>query len=868
MHPSDTQRAISELSGKKLAGRKVSVKSVHTTEVAESSTESSNSKPEQGPESKGEAKSDSKKIAQTELALQKMEALKARGNIPRDASHHPTLSDNQNQAVSANSQTVVVWSGQSEGVPATHVEDSKVSTLAPASSSKKAVFNIPGLFMEPMAHELVGPTHQPTHQNQSGVPQIKAQTLASVQQGTRATVTEILKEAPTLSMTPVEMKEQTLTATHRKRHKAADFIDSPSVRVRRSLGHLEDRSVIIEVSEDEHNENSGEEMDIDVDVDIDIDEDQRQATSQQQSPGIQVDRKSPGIQVDRNKARSIKDQSSLSEISTRKPVTPRMLDKTPPKVLTPNRSKEPQVLEIEISLMNRKIAEMQQRIIAKQNASRAQTPDKLGNPGKNAGLSVVTQGQHKPNISSTEVVNTVETRIDVQNWKHDANTTQATKEAHVALVIGKAKAEDAEAPKVAEQERMLAEEHDKALEQAKFDAERLRAAEAAQTAEEERRRARRTEIEAGIPVLDAEMERAKQKLHLLRKQMEDLEIEVQKGVEGRRILLEELTGLSDISSMEMPQANLDGSVSSLLGAVREARRGEHFSPFEDKSAGWPSNLRNFLTHWVCASSEPTSPAMSTGVGGSPKIPNVPENDGKPSATSPPQPVSPRRPTGVANAELSANEQQQSSRDRQTNPTDPRTSNRVSIAPASAIPAIKSPVGTEADYEPPMMPDVVEASSPDNLTQIVKHDVHLRQIGPPDTVEGILPPADDLHVQPMELDIIDNDPEENDLHETASGLDRSLPLADPNDSDDYEPPEPSCTVEPSKLPSKLVIFEPESLLPSSSMSDLESPSKLMDVIPKVPVNGEQSVAPAELEGPVQQKVRLFITHLIYLTFVPG
>lgn len=570
MHPSDSLRAITELSGKTLVGRKVSVKSVHTTDVAEYLLRSSSShKAEQGSHilpltpSNSEAKPDSKKSAQTELARQKMEALKARESHTKDENRHATPPSQETPAISNTSQSTVVQSGLPKGAPSMHIAENKTSSL-PSTSTSNIAFNIPGLFMEPIAQELIVLKNQATDLNPRTVPQVNGQPIVDVQNSTQSTTAKMLKEAPTVSVASGALKQQTIPPTHRKRQKAADFIDSPSVRIRKSLGHAEDTSVIIEVSEDEKDENSGDDLEMDVDMDIDIEENARPTTPQQQLPSLHSESGKP---------KSIKDQPPLSEVPTRKPVTPRMLGRTPPKVLTPKKSKEPQGLEIEIELMNRKIAEMQQRILAKQNASRAQTPDKLG---KIVGISTTMQMQIKPSTSSMEeasVPNKAQT--NARKSEEDINTTEAAKEAQAALVAEEA----AETAKAVQQERILTEQHAQALEQARLDAERLRAAEAEKIAEEERRRSRRTEIEAGIPVLDAEMERATQKLHLLKRQMEELEIEVQKGVDGRRALLEELTGLSSsILPVNMPQNDLDCNANSLFARTEDLRRGEYSLP--------------------------------------------------------------------------------------------------------------------------------------------------------------------------------------------------------------------------------------------------------------------------------------------------
>lgn len=568
MHPFDGVRAIKDLSGKTLLDRKVSVKSVHTKDVPECLVRSSTPKEEQGAQIvpltpiNSEVTPELKKSAQTELARQKMEALKARESHTKDENRHAMPLNKETPAVYSISQTTIVQSGPPEGGPLMHTTENKRSSLPSIPTSKMATFNIPGLFMEPITQEVGTLNGRTNDLNPSIVTQVDGQPTVDIMKNTQAIASKMLIESPTVPMASDVAKQQTATLMHRKRQKAADFIDSPSVRIRRSLGQAEDTSVIIEVSEDEENENSGDDVDMDVDMDMDIEEEARPTTPQQQLPDQHLESGKP---------KSIKDQPPLSDVPVRKPVTPRVLGRTPPKVLTP-KSKEPQGLEIEIEMMDRKIAEMQQRILAKQNASRAQTPDKLGNLGKIVGISTTTQVHIKPSTSSMEEVSIPKAQANLQKSEENNNTAEVFTAAQTALVAEKA----AEAAEAVEQERILNEQHTRALEQARLDAERLRAAEAEKVAEEERRRSRRTEIEAGIPVLDAEMERTTQKLQSLKRQIEELEIEVQKGVEGRRALLEELNGLSSsIPPMNMPQNDLDGSAKSLKMRTEDIRKGKY-----------------------------------------------------------------------------------------------------------------------------------------------------------------------------------------------------------------------------------------------------------------------------------------------------
>lgn len=75
-------------------------------------------------------------------------------------------------------------------------------------------------------------------------------------------------------------------------------------------------------------------------------------------------------------------------------------------------------------------------------------------------------------------------------------------------------------------------------------AETEQAQQALEEANKERRKERRAAIEAGLPILDAEVQKTEQKLEYLRNQIRELESDLQRGVEGRRNLVEELRTLS------------------------------------------------------------------------------------------------------------------------------------------------------------------------------------------------------------------------------------------------------------------------------------------------------------------------------------
>ena len=201
-------------------------------------------------------------------------------------------------------------------------------------------------------------------------------------------------------------------------------------------------------------------------------------------------------------------------------------------------------------------------------------------------------------------------------------------------------------------------------------------------------------------------------------------------------------------------------------------------------------------------------------------------------------------------------------------------NDVGLASTAALSATMSPISSEEDYVPSITSHVIEASVLNGASKNATPDGLIQEIGPLPTGEGTIPHANDPPVQFVELDMTNNNLENVGTNETESGLDRSPPMADPNDSDDYEPPEPALLVDPStalltepltetlSLPSATVNHESKSLFPFS-MSVLEPPLELTEMSPALPVNGELSVVSIESASPEQLPVRLFPKPLIYI-----
>lgn len=542
-----------------------------------------------------------KKRAQTELARQKIEALKSRENGQSEENRKPDGLATSRQTQSSTQPDELIAASQ----PAT-VTQRSWQTSSNTENTMKPPFNIPGLFMASSGQVSSASSNQSTQQSSDVILQTSVKVVPGLQSsdeigyprnvfpmpGEPKPAADYLT-VPQASAVDVQATTgKTTIKEHRKRQRAVDFLDSPTAKVRRTLGQNEDASVIIEVSEEGTDMESEEDIDMDVDMDIDIDDDVGQNTP----PTRDVTYQNTG----NDKQTNIRDFPQRDEISNKKKSTSSGLNGTPPKVQTPSKSKEPEDLKIkekEIELMNRKIAELEQRIKAKQTASRAQTPEKSALVKALPKNLAPLRGVHQQ-VKSTVLDNTLHDKFDdmveEQNLKKAAELAEAAKEAEAMKLAESAKEDEAkaaavkeselaqkativEAASVTQHERSINEQHATAIEKEQIDtqlrdAQLRRAEEAVRAAEEEQRRFRRAEIESGLPILDAEVERTKNRLLSLKEQVDNLENEVQKGVEGRRVLMEELIGLS--SAPKFPIASIERNYENSAGLQTLTRTGD------------------------------------------------------------------------------------------------------------------------------------------------------------------------------------------------------------------------------------------------------------------------------------------------------
>ncbi len=488
------QGAITELSGKQNFNQKVSALlapksegTMQTTKAALPAEDrpSAENFPDSG--AKTDTDAEANKKAQTELARQKIEALKNRAIIARfnnDTNQRglPSYLESGGESLPKVSQEEPAAAIQPTPVP-----QSKSTRPIFIPLSRKPAVTIPGLFMESTALEastVLGRSEGELHTNEA---QSKSEhARASELQGHPKNVpgkesdrppvqppTERDSGAPYTLSNPEARIEPPPINEPKRRQRAADFIDPPSVKARKLLGRNTDSSVIIEVSDNETIGDMEDNTDIEDDIAMDIDEDIFQS-----SPP----KKPSSIASGSGKQKAIRDLPPLSDFPIRKKPVANVAAPTPPAAQTPSKSREPESLETkvkEIEVMNRRIAELEQRIKAKQIATRAETP---GTPERSG------SPKHKSRSEAGEMDNTASDQIEVGDLKDVAEAANLDENTAVVAAAETPRADEALriAPQQHEHERILAEQRAEDLEQAKANAARIQAAEAAKAIEQER----------------------------------------------------------------------------------------------------------------------------------------------------------------------------------------------------------------------------------------------------------------------------------------------------------------------------------------------------------------------------------------------
>jgi len=500
--------------------------------------------PSSNPPLNGSRPTDSEAIkqAQTNLARQKMEALKNRSSTqpdqvlslrvepqaPQTAIPVPAPSVAAAQTTLSQPQQLVPFKPsasqplqQREHTNNPMPEFQRISTISQADKVQVSVSTapfsgIPGLFM----------TSAPL----AGIQSVAPLTTTVPQQPTTAVLSSI---------------------NPRKRPLAADLNDLSTSTLKRPFGQTRQAEVVIDVSDDDT-------MGTADDSDMEIEDTEKGMTSHQSNTirGNSVTKsvQDPPLQRDDRRI-SVVAASTLN---------------TPSAPQTPKKGKRPEDLrsrEEQIQLMHEKIAELEQRRKTKQSTSRAHTPLTPRVLAAAPNSKPTPSSEAKPPVPTDAEFEPLDDQIDDSLRAGELNADETA-------AAGEGKATKR---KVSEQEALVQKTLSQtALEQKALDLEaaKIQAEQAELTVVEiNAKRRRKTEIETGLPILDAEVQRTQIKLEEMKREicrleetkreMYRLELELQKGLEGRKSLVDELEGLV-VATEGVPLAQLQAKKDEIL----------------------------------------------------------------------------------------------------------------------------------------------------------------------------------------------------------------------------------------------------------------------------------------------------------------
>lgn len=495
--------------------------------------------------SKGSKVMDSEAIkqAQTDLARQKMEELKNR-NSTQPEQALPSRVEPRAQPNVTPAPVPSITSAPSKSTQAQHFVPSKPSTPQPLQQAKLIYKSRPESPKDPTISQAdkvpVGAAPF------SGIPGLF---MTSAPLPATQSVTSL-----TSTVQPPSTPAGISSTNARKRPLAADLNDLSTNTLKRPFGQTRHVEVVIDVSDDDV-------VDMADDSDMEIEDAEKGIIPRQSQTA-----------TNNSTMKSLHDPQLLRDTVHRKSVVATSSLNTPSAPQTPGKGKRPEDLrsrEEQIQLMHKKIAALEQRQKSKPSTSRAHTP---GTPR------VLATAPSPKAMPAGEVKPTVPTQADSEKSIPQVNrnpTADESKAAEVAAAEEKRASERrALEQRVMEQkisERKASEQKVLELEAAKLRAEQAELAIAAVNA----KRRRKAEIESGLPILDAEVQRTKIKLEEMKTEIYRLEAEVQKGLEGRKSLVEELESLGvDTEGMPLEQLQAKKDEILELQQAAEEKQGE------------------------------------------------------------------------------------------------------------------------------------------------------------------------------------------------------------------------------------------------------------------------------------------------------
>jgi hypothetical protein len=460
---------------------------------------------------------DIKDPTQTEIIRQRLEALKnSRKTQIVPSMPNSGLPESQLQFAQSNVDNVHTAADESNISSAE--SNSVTQTVFFAPTLKKSVSGLPGL--------LPGLIPSPTAMTM--VPRQEADvghvTTSSLAQDEpfddvfgEDSISSVDREEDSSSKTQQFFSKATETSTPlepsrelRKRAVAADFIDSPPKLSRRPTSS-DPIQLVIEVSDDED-----EDM-----ADDGPDSDFLNTLSSGMAWEQSVADRDTGFQ---------QDQGNLSSMSG---FQSRTSSYTTPKIQTPSLADH----EEKIRMMRIKIAEMEQRKKGKQALNSSTNPDSRSSPA----------------ILDSTLIKNIEYK---QQNMETVNDQLAEKERILA------------AAKLEIRKKLMADRQGRALINANAERERREAERATSTTEIQARLNRRAELEAALPSLDAQINEAESKLEAVRKQEEEITIELRRGNEGREALRRELSEI--LRALETEEVSTNSKpATSIISPVQE-----------------------------------------------------------------------------------------------------------------------------------------------------------------------------------------------------------------------------------------------------------------------------------------------------------
>ena len=538
------------LIAQKLAAKSVIARASPATDRKQTDVSASTSRPEdqlsgnrtgfprQQSESPSGTPSDleAQKKAQTELARRRMEALKQK-MAGKDASNQATLFDQVPRAPLPSMPTPpALLTNDIE--PQMSAPPRKSSYFSPVSQSQ--LFSIPGLMPVPDAvnnmearsdpeQDLQQNSHEDSHPSleKTGLPEPRHRPQSA-----------FIPDDPVHASEPGH-------ASRPKRLEASDFIDVAETSTNKS--HLDaDAGVIIDISDEESDQSDDDHAIIVSQASLtrsDLSKDTNSSTTILRAGQPIAQRQKPQL------------TSSTSASGT-------------PKALLTPRAQEDEDLkskELKIQSLTRKIAELEAKRLGKR--------DKVisGN------MQFVSQVSGLPVSQSSTLDQLVDATLPQTVSKHRANSALAVEPFSISDQqvpppkddFQRLAAKDSQvydASKRADDARSVSMDpaaHEATERSAKRHGDDGRGTDQSPTHDKS---SRCTEIEQGIPLLDKEIGRARQKLISLKQQEFELEVEIQRGLDGKRMLMEELKRLlQDSQNLRREAEHLNSGQADFTG---------------------------------------------------------------------------------------------------------------------------------------------------------------------------------------------------------------------------------------------------------------------------------------------------------------